>query len=77
MENNNIITETQKNFPQLDEKEIMMVALTAMGYSCAQIAIILGYSSAQGITTIRNRVAKKMGINCRLVEYVEKFKTIQ
>ena len=74
MENNNIITETQKNFPQLDEKEIMIVALTTMGYSCAQIAIILGYSRAQGITTIRNRVAKKMGIDCRLMEYIEKFK---
>ena len=74
MENNNIITETKKDFPQLDEKEIMIVALTTMGYSCAQIAIILGYSSAQGITTIRNRVAKKMGIDCRLMEYIEKFK---
>ena len=77
MENNNIMTVTKNDFPQLDDKDLMMVALTAMGYSCAQIAIILGYSSAQGITTIRNRVAKKMGINCRLVEYVEKFKTIQ
>jgi hypothetical protein len=74
MENNNIITETKKNFPQLDEKEIMIVALTTMGYSCAQIAIILGYSSAQGITTVRNRVAKKMGLDCRLIDYIEKFK---
>ncbi len=74
MENNNIITETQKNFPQLDEKEIMIVALTTMGYSCAQIAIILGYSSAQGITTVRNRVAKKMGLDCRLIDYIEKYK---
>ena len=74
MENNNIMTITKKDFPQLDEKDLMIVALTAMGYSCAQIAIILGYSSARGITTIRNRVAKKMGIDCRLVEYVEKFK---
>ena len=77
IEYNNIMTITKRDFPQLEEKDLMIVALTAMGYSCAQIAIILGYSSAQGITTIRNRVAKKMGINCRLVEYVEKFKTTQ
>ena len=74
MENNNIITETKKNYPQLDEKEIMIVALTTMGYSCAQIAIILGYSSAQGITTVRNRVAKKMGLDSRLIDYIEKYK---
>jgi tetratricopeptide (TPR) repeat protein len=73
MENNNIMTETKKNFPQLEEKELLMVALTSMGYSCAQIAIIMGYSSAAGIGTMRNRVAKKMGIDCTLVEYVDQF----
>ena len=73
MENNDIMTETKKNFPQLEEKDMLMVALTSMGYSCAQIAIIMGYSSAAGIGTMRNRVAKKMGIDCTLVEYVDQF----
>ena len=73
MENNGIMTETKKNFPQLEEKDLLMVALTSMGYSCAQIAIIMGYSSAAGIGTMRNRVAKKMGIDCTLVEYVDQF----
>ena len=75
MEHNNMMSETMHNFPQLDKKELMMIALTSMGYSCAQIAIVLEYSSSSGISTLRNRIAKKMGLDCSLGEYIEQFKS--
>ena len=64
---------TRHDYPQLDEKDLLMIALTTMGYSCAQIAIILGYNNATSISTIRKRIAEKMGLDCSLVEYTQQF----
>jgi cbb3-type cytochrome oxidase subunit 3 len=75
MEYNNIMSETKKHYPQLDEKDLLMIALTCMGYSCAQIAIVLDYSSSSGISTIRKRIATKMGLNCLLGEYIKQSKS--
>ena len=75
IEFNNIMSETQRNYPQLDEKDLLIIALTCMGYSCAQIAIVFGYSSSSGISTIRKRIAKKMGLNCLLADYIGQFKS--
>ena len=73
MEYNNIMSQTQKRYPQLDNKELLMIALTCMGYSCAQIAIVLDYSSSAGISTIRKRIARKMGFNGLLADYIKQF----
>ena len=73
-ENNYIITHTKSHYPQLNERELLMIALTCMGYSCAQIAIILDYSTATSISTIRTRIAQKMGLNCSLADYIKSFK---
>lgn len=72
---NNIMSDTMKRFPQLTEKELLMIALTCMGYSCAQIAIVLDYSNSAGISTIRKRIAEKMGLDCLLGEYIDQYKT--
>ena len=72
-ENNNIMTNTRMRFPQLEEKDLLMIALTVLGYSCAQIAIVLGYSNATSISTIRQRIANKMGLDMSLTEYIEQF----
>ena len=72
---NNIMSETKERFPQLEEKDLLMIALTCMGYSCAQIAIVLDYSSSSGISTIRKRIAEKMGLECLLGEYIEQYKS--
>ena len=72
---NNIMSDTMKRFPQLGEKELLMIALTCMGYSCSQIAIVLDYSNSAGISTIRKRIAKKMGLECLLSEYIEQYKS--
>ena len=73
-ENNGIMSRTMQSFPQLDDKELLMIALTCMGYSCAQIAIVLDYSNATSISTIRKRIATKMQLDCSLGDYVMKYK---
>ena len=75
MEYNNIMSSTMERFPQLGDKDLLMIALTCVGYTCAQIAIVLGYSSSSGISTIRKRIASKMGLDCLLSEYIDQFKS--
>ena len=75
MEYNNIMSSTIEHYPQLGDKDLLMISLTCMGYSCAQIAIVLGYSSSSGISTIRKRIASKMGLDCSLSEYIDQFKS--
>ena len=72
---NNIMSVTVERFPQLSDKDLLVIALTCLEYSCAQIAIVLDYSSSAGISTIRKRIATKMNLECSLGEYIEQFKT--
>ena len=75
LEYNDIMSDTMKRYPQLGKKDLLVIALTCMGYSCAQIAIVLDYSSSSGISTIRKRIAAKMGLECLLREYIERYKS--
>ena len=72
-EYHSIMKLTHDNYPQLNNRELLMIALTRLGYTCAQIAIILDYSNATSISTIRKRIAQKMGISYSLLEYVSLF----
>ena len=72
---NNIMSETKERFPQLSDKDLLIIALTCLGFSCAQIAMVIDYSSSAGISTIRKRIAAKMGIDCLLGEYIEQYKS--
>ena len=71
MEHNNIMTRTREQFPQLNDKDLLLLALTCMGYSYIQTAIIMGYSNATSVSVIKQRLAKKMGLDCTLNEYIE------
>lgn len=72
LEHNNIMTLTREQYPQLNDKDLMLLALTCMGYSYIQTAIIMGYSNATSVSVIKQRLAKKMGLDCSLNEYIEK-----
>ena len=72
MEHNNIMTRTREQYPQLNEKDLLLLALTCMGYSYIQTAIIMGYSNATSVSVIKQRLAKKMGLDCSLNEYIER-----
>ena len=75
VEYNDVMSSTKERFPQLEQMDLLVIALTCMGYSCAQIAIVMGYSSSSGISTIRKRIASKMGLDCLLSEYIDQFKS--
>ena len=73
IEYHHIMTETRRNYPQLNDRDMLLLALTCLGYSCAQIAIIFGYANASTIGGNRQRLAKKMGLSSTLNEYINKF----
>ena len=75
IEFNNIMTETRRNYPELTDRDLLLLALTCLGYSCAQIAIIFDYANATTISSSRQRLAKKMGLNTTLKEYIDQFQT--
>ena len=74
-EYNDIITVTKNDYPQLKDKDVLLIALSALDYSCVEIAIIMGYNNATSISTVRDRLAKKMNLDGSLMEYVNSFKT--
>ena len=72
LEHDNIMTRTRENYPQLNDRELLLLALTCMGYSYIHIAIIMGYSNATSVSVIKQRLVKKMGLECTLNEYIQK-----
>ena len=70
---NGIISKTHKNFPQLNSKDLLLIALNCLGFSYIQMAIILGYANATSIGPIKQRLANKMGLDCPLNEYISSF----
>ncbi len=71
LEHDNIMTRTRENYPDLNDKDLLLLALTCMGYSYIHIAIIMGYSNATSVSVLKQRLAKKMGLDCSLNEYIQ------
>ena len=69
-----IIKISKENHPQLNDKELLMIALTALDFSCAQIAIFFGFDQATSAGAARTRIARKMNLNTTLTKYIEQFK---
>lgn len=73
LEHNNIMTHTRQQYPQLNDRDLLLLALTSMGFTYIQTAIIMGYSNATSVSVIKQRLAKKMGLDCSLNEYIEQY----
>ena len=73
LEHNNIMTRTRQQYPQLNDRDLLLLALTSMGFSYIQTAIIMGYSNATSVSVIKQRLAKKMGLDCSLNEYIDRY----
>ena len=73
LEHNNIMARTRENYPQLNDRDLLLLALTCMGFSYIQTAIIMGYSNATSVSVIKQRLAKKMDLECSLNEYIDSF----
>ena len=76
MEHNDIMTHTRSNFPQLDDRDLLLLALTCMRYSYIQTAIIMGYSNATSVSVLKQRLARKMGLDCSLNDYIARYSTV-
>ena len=73
LEHNNIMTLTREQYPQLNDRDLLLLALTCMGFSYIQTAIIMGYSNATSVSVIKQRLAKKMGLDCTLNDYIKQY----
>ena len=71
-EYNQIISKTRKAYPQLHDRDLLLIALTCMRFSQIQIAIILGYANATSISTVKFRLAQKMCLDCPLNDYINR-----
>lgn len=76
MEHNDIMTHTRSNYPQLDDRDLLLLALTCMRYSYIQTAIIMGYSNATSVSVLKQRLARKMGLDCSLNDYIARYSTV-
>ena len=70
IEYNNIMSKTRIEYPLLNDRDLLLLALTCLGFSYIQIAIIMGYSNKTSIGTLKNRLATKMELDCSLNEYI-------
>ncbi len=73
LEYNNIMSITKKNYPNLRDKELLLLALTTLECSCLQIATILGYSNVSSIGPARQRLSKKMNLDGSISDYIRQF----
>lgn len=67
------MTITRQQYPQLNDKDLLLIALTCLDFSYIQMAIILGYTNHTSIAPVKKRLADKMGIDCSLNEYTASF----
>ncbi|MBR5170495.1 MAG: hypothetical protein IKW85_07995 [Muribaculaceae bacterium] len=70
---NNIMEETRRNYPQLNDKDLLLLALSILDFSCIQIAMIMGYANPSSIGVIKQRLARKMEIEGNLRDYIDRF----
>lgn len=73
MEHNHIISRTKADYPQINDKDMLLIALTKLNFSCIQIAMILGYHNPSSLGIIKQRLAKKMDLPGTLGDYIEQF----
>ena len=58
--------------PQLNEKERHIICMMALGFSTEMMATCLQHKSNY-IETLKNRLKKKLDIQCPIVEYIKQF----
>ena len=72
-EYNGIMSKTRIRFPQLNQKDLLLIALTCLEFSYIQSAIIMGYSNHTSIGTLKHRLAEKMELDGSLNDYIHYF----
>ena len=68
---NNILSNIRRSYPKLSDRDLMLLALSILDFSCSHIAIIMGYSNPSSVGTIRQRLAKKMGVDINIKQFID------
>ena len=74
LEYDGIISKTHAIYPSLSDKDLLLISMTTLDFSYIQTAMVLGYNNATTISSMKQRLAKKMGLECSLNEYISRFK---
>ena len=74
MEYNDIISQTKKRYPSLKERDLLLIAMSTLDFSYIQMAMILGYKDASSMGSAKLRLAKKMGLDGSINDYIDRFK---
>lgn len=72
-EYNSIMSVTLEDYPDLNEKELLLLALSCMDFSYIQMSIILGYPNPTSVGTLKTRLSEKIGLSVN--EYISSFST--
>ena len=76
MEYNGVISQTRSRYPTLNEKDLLLIAMSTLDFSYIQMAMILGYKDASSMGSAKLRLAKKMGLDGSINEYINRFKSL-
>ncbi len=71
---NNILSDAQKKCPKLNDRDLLLLTLSTLDFSCVQIAHIMGYSNATSVGPIRQRLAQKLGLEGNLMQYIDEYR---
>ena len=71
---NNILSDAQKKCPKLNDRDLLLLTLSTLDFSCVQIALIMGYSNATSVGPIRQRLAQKLGLEGNLMQYIDEYR---
>ena len=76
LEYNGAISQTKSRYPTLNDKDLLLIAMSTLDFSYIQMAMILGYKDASSMGSAKLRLAKKMGLNGSINEYINQFKSL-
>lgn len=69
----NILSRLKKRCPDLSDDELHIVGLMCCGYSYIEIAICMGYTNPNYVSTKKLRISKKLGISEPLKGFIAHF----
>ena len=69
----NILSRLKERCPDLSDDELHIVGLMCCGYSYIEIAICMGYTNPNYVSTKKLRISKKLGISEPLKEFIAHF----
>ena len=70
---NNAIDRLIAKYPELTPTDIKIITMMYLGYPNSYICVFMGYTNKQSVINRRLIIAQKMGIQCQLQEYLNRF----